>query len=304
MQCLLMAPKQEYMNNALEQISELFNHSPKLLTALLVLGLTILYWFGYSRLSKYFNKKYSPKIAAFTNTWLLMLALLLTMITILTAFSTSFTLFVSSISFLSAALVFALQDFFANFMAWIYITTSDQYSVRDNILITSDTRVIYGTVKDVGIFRTTLFEKLGDNSLDTEMNTGRLLTFPNRFIHKHSLTNYTKNHLLLQHKFSFTVEYESNNKKAKEIITDTVDGIYLKLQADEELYLDPQFENDQLYTPKVYTHIDDSGVTYTVWYACKAGLKRIVLDMYSEAILERLSAEGIHLAYNTIKYVS
>jgi small-conductance mechanosensitive channel len=299
-----MVQKQEFMNNLLEQLKELTAHSPSLLSALLVLGLTILYWFGYSRLSKYFNKKYSPKIAAFTNTWLLIASLLLTMITILTAFSTSFTLFLSSISFLSAALVFALQDFFANFMAWIYITTSDQYSVGDNILITSDTRVIYGTVKDVGIFRTTLFEKLGDDSLDTEMNTGKILTFPNRFIHKHSLTNYTKNHLLLQHKFDFCIEYETDQSKAKVVITKTVDDIYDKLQANEELYLDPQLENDQLYTPKIYSHLDSSGVSYTVWFACKAGMKRTVLDMYSEAILANLNSSGIKLAYNTIKYIN
>ena len=296
--------KLEYMNNIIENLQTLYSHSPRFLSVLLVVGLTILYWFGYSKLSKYFNKKYTPKIAAFTNTWLLIAALILTLVTILTAFSTSFTLFLSSISFLSAALVFALQDFFANFMAWIYITTSDQYSVKDNILITSDTRVIYGTVKDIGIFRTTLFEKLGDNSLDTEMNTGRILTFPNRFIHKHSLTNYTKNHLLLQHKFDLTVEYEADQTIAKKILNDTVEDIYDKLQANEELYLDPKYENDQLYTPKVYSHLDSSGVTYTIWFACKAGMKRTVLDMYSEAILNNLNSKNIKLAYKTIKFIN
>lgn len=292
------------MNNFLENFNELYNQSPKFLSFLLVLGLIVGYWFSYSRISKYVNQKYTPKLATFTNTWLLITALVLSLLTILTAFSTSLTLFLSSISFLSAALVFALQDFFANFMAWIYISTSDQYSIEDNILITSDTRVIYGTVKDIGIFRTTLMEKLGDNSLDTEMNTGRMLTFPNRFIHKHSLTNYTKNHLLLQHKFDFTVEYKQDIDFTKRIVKDSVHKIYFFLLQDELKYLDPSFKKEDMYTPKIYTHLNDSGITYTIWFACKAGLKRTVLELYSEEILKNLNLNKISLAFKTIKIMN
>ncbi|MGL4758081.1 MAG: mechanosensitive ion channel family protein [Patescibacteria group bacterium] len=292
------------MESATKTFNELLVHYPNFMRLLLVLGLVILYWYGYSRTSKFLNSKYPPKLATFINTWLLLIALVLTLATVLSAFSTNITQLLSSITFLSAALVFALQDFFANFMAWIYITSSDQYSIGDNILITSDNRVIYGTVKDIGIFRTTLIEKLGDNGLDTEMNTGRILTFPNRFIHKHSLTNYTKNHLLLQHRFNFTIPYSQDQESTRKVIEESVNSVYRFLELHDDTYLDPTHKNDPMYTPKLYTHLDDSGVTYTIWFACKAGVKRTVLDLYSNKILKDLNSNNIPLAFKTFTIAS
>jgi small-conductance mechanosensitive channel len=282
--------------NYIEQIQD---NTPRLLQLFLIVALITLYWIIYRSILKYVNKKYSAKIAGFTNTTLLALVFLLSLFTIFATFSSSVPLFLSSISFLSAAIVFALQDFFASFFAWIYINTSDQYSVGDSILITSDTRVIYGTVMDVGVFRTTLLEKVGDGGLDTEMNTGRIITFPNRFVHKHSLSNYTKNHLLIQHKFNFTIEYNQDYAKAKEIITASVNEIYTMMEEDEQRFLDPHLPEDVSYTPKVYTHLDSSGVTYTIWFACKLGMKRVVLEYYSTAILNAVEKAGVKLAYDT-----
>jgi small-conductance mechanosensitive channel len=272
------------------------------LIQLLCVGLLIFgYWIFYNTVINYVNRKYSSKIASFTNTSVLILAMLLTIFTVYIAFSSSIGVLVSGISFLSAAIVFALQDLFASFFAWVYINTSDQYSVGDSILITSDTRVIYGVVMDVGVFRTTLLEKVGDGSLDTEMNTGKIITFPNRFVHKHSLTNLTKNHLLIQHKFDFTIEYDQDYKTAKKLIFAAVNQVYAIMEDDEHKFLDPHLPEDVSYTPKVYTHLNDSGITYTIWFACKVGMKRSVLELYSEAILETLEANNIKLAFNTMK---
>jgi small-conductance mechanosensitive channel len=286
--------------NYIEQIQD---NTPRLLQFFLIVALITLYWIIYRAILKYVNKKYSAKIAGFTNTSLLAIVFLLSLFTVFATFSSSVPLFLSSLSFLSAAIVFALQDFFASFFAWIYINTSDQYSVGDSILITSDTRVIYGTVMDVGVFRTTLLEKVGDGGLDTEMNTGRIITFPNRFVHKHSLSNYTKNHLLIQHKFNFTIEYNQDYAKAKDIITASINEIYSMMEEDELRFLDPHLPEDVSYTPKVYTHLDSSGVTYTIWFACKLGMKRVVLEYYSTAILNAVEKAGIRLAYDTHKII-
>jgi small-conductance mechanosensitive channel len=282
--------------NIIEQIQ---NNTPRFLQLFLIVALITLYWIIYRGILKYVNKKYSSKIAGATNSGLLILIFVLSLFTVFATFSSSIPLFLSSISFLSAAIVFALQDFFASFFAWIYINTSDQYSIGDSILITSDTRVIYGTVMDVGVFRTTLLEKVGDGGLDTEMNTGRIITFPNRFVHKHSLSNYTKNHLLIQHKFKFTIEYNQDYAKAKEVIIATVNEIYTMMELDEQKYLDPHLPEDVSYTPKVFTHLDSSGVTYTIWFACKLGMKRVVQEYYSTAILNAVEKADIKLAYDT-----
>jgi small-conductance mechanosensitive channel len=284
--------------NIIEQIQ---NNTPRFLQLFLIVALITLYWIIYRGILKYVNKKYSSKIAGATNTGLLILISVLSLFTVFATFSSSIPLFLSSISFLSAAIVFALQDFFASFFAWLYINTSDQYSVGDSILITSDTRVIYGTVMDVGVFRTTLLEKVGDGGLDTEMNTGRIITFPNRFVHKHSLSNYTKNHLLIQHKFKFTIEYNQDYAKAKKVIIATVNEIYTMMELDEQKYLDPHLPEDVSYTPKVFTHLDSSGVTYTIWFACKLGMKRVVQEYYSTAILNAVEKADIKLAYDTHK---
>lgn len=290
-----------------QQISEFFKYLNQNLhitfQAIAAIGLVIVYWLIYIGVNKFSSKTYSPKIINIINNTSLIICIFLTIFTLFTAFQNNLSIFLSSISFLSAALVFALQDFVSSFISWIYIQTSDQYSVGDSILIISDTRTIYGTVKDIGVFRTTLIEKLGDNGLDTEMNTGRIITFPNRFVYKHSLTNYTKNHLLIQHKFVVTVELDQDHKKAKNLIQQAVEEVFIVLEDDETKFLDPDLPEGTVYTPKVYMHLDEMGYAFTIWFACKIGTKRPVLEYYTEAILDRLAENKIKLAYPTYRLV-
>jgi small-conductance mechanosensitive channel len=295
------------MNQTNTFLDELFkflsNNVPQVLQGLIVILLLAFYWGVYNLIVKFVrqNKKYSKKIINFATSTCFFIILFLSFATILIAYSSSLGLAISSLSFLSAAIVFAMQDFFASFFAWIYIQTSDQYSVGDSILITSDTRVVYGTVLDVGVFRTTMLEKVGDGGLDTEMNTGRIITFPNRFVHKHSLSNYTKNHLLIQHKFCFTLEYNQEYSLAKKIINEAVAEVYSMMEENEIKFLDPLLSEDLSYTPKVYSHLGSSGITYTIWFACKLGMKRAVLELYSEKILLAVEKHKLKLAYDTIK---
>jgi small-conductance mechanosensitive channel len=257
---------------------------------LLVLSL---YWIFQRLILKLLSKRIKQPI--FT--------IILTIVTITVAFIDNLPVFFGSLSVLSAALVFALQDFVSCFFAWMYIELSRQYAINETILITSDNRQIYGVVSEIGLFRTKIQEKLGDQTLDREMSTGRLLTFPNNYIFKHSLTNVTKNHMLLVHKFKVVITFTTSYKKANQIIEKVVHTVFEQLLKKPERYFDTEVTDLSNYIPQVYHNIEDSGVAFTIWFGCRAGRLRQVLEVYSSALLDAFEENDIEMAYTTYRVV-
>jgi small-conductance mechanosensitive channel len=265
--------------------------------------LIIVYWVLYNIIIAWIKK---TSISKTTQTWinltLTFFCILLTFITILIAFIDNLPAFLGSVSILSAAMVFTLQDFVACFFAWVYIQFSGQYQTGDNIQYTTDNRRVYGRVLELGIFRTTLKEILGGDSLDREMSTGRIVTIPNSFIFKHSLSNFTKNHSMVNHNFNLTISFESDHKKAKQLIQDRVEQNYNKFLTKADIYFDTEVADYELLVkPKIYTNINDNGIEFTIWFTCKLGTLRQVMETNIMSIYEDLEENKIELAYQTLR---
>jgi small-conductance mechanosensitive channel len=261
-----------------------------------------LYWILYNLIVKWLAKRTKTyKVFTWQRLILTAVAILLSVLTLIIAFIDNLAVFFGSISVLSAAIVFALQDFVSSFFAWVYIQLAEEYKVDDVIQYSTDNRVIYGPVTELGMFRTVIKERLGGISLDKEMTTGKLVTFPNHYIFKHSLTNLTKNHLLLTHKFEVTVTYETDYHLANNVLEKTLSDTFNRLLQKPDRYFDSQVQDLASYAPKIYHHIDSSGVTFTIWISCRGGTLRPVLECYSTAILDAFVENNIHLAYPTYR---
>jgi small-conductance mechanosensitive channel len=287
-----------------QNISEVQNLLSKLVYfGILIFILTVIWLIHNFTLKKLRKKIKDTKIFSIWRFLITMFTIFISIVFTTVAFIDNLAVFFGSLSLLSAALVFALQDFVSCFFAWIYIELSRQYAIGETILITSDNRQLYGTITEVGIFRTKLQEKLGDMSLDTEMSTGRLLTFPNNFIFKHSLTNVTKNHLLLGHKFKVVITFETNYKKANQVIEKAVHKVFEELLKKPERYFDIEVVDLSNYIPQVYHNIEASGVAFTVWFGCRSGRLRQVLEVYSSGLLDAFLENDIHMAYDTFRII-
>jgi len=226
------------------------------------------------------------------------LAIGATLVTITLAFIGNLTLLLTSLGVFSAALVVALQDFVSSFFAWIMIVVSRQYRDGDTIAITTGKGIVTGIVSRIGIFRTTLKEKLGGTGWDKEFSTGRILTFPNNLVLKESVTNYTRENDIIWHSLSVTITFESNRHKAKEILENICKDQF-RYALDHEKQYFKGIKNIKQYKPCVYMNIAGDGPQYTIWFATKIGHFRDRLERYSEDILSKFAKEKIDLAYVT-----
>lgn len=286
------------MNNLIE--NTIFSLFLKVLTGLFLI---VLYWSFLHFINVYLQKKFfSWKFLGLLKTLLIILAIFLTCGTILIIFSDNFNLLASifgSLGVLSAALVFTLQDFVAGFFAWIYIETTGQFRIGDNIQITSSERRFGGWVQHVGFFRTQIRERVGGDTLNRERPTGKIVTFPNHFIFRYSVTNATKNHKVLWHNFEITTTFENNFARTKEVLQKALSNKFEELIKDPNTFFDQNIGDLHTFEPQIFWHIGDPGVVWTVWFGCRIGSMRLVVNEFSQSILEAFEAQKIELAYPT-----
>ena len=268
------------------------------------IGLIFLYWFGFNKISRLLQRKIkNTTLISNLNITFGIVAVILSITTLIFAFIDNLSVFFGSLSILSAALVFTLQDFVSCFFAWIYIGTTKQYRVNDLIQITTSENIISGWIKEIDLFRTQIRERVGGEGMDRERPTGRIVTFPNNFIFKYSLSNQTKNHLILWHNFNIIITFESDYELARIVLEKALDDKFNELLQHPDQYFQTGIGELRNFKPKIYNTINDSGVEFGIWFGAKAGFYREILEQYSLVTLKTLKENKIDLAYRTTRMV-
>jgi small-conductance mechanosensitive channel len=113
----------------------------------------------------------------------------------------------------SAGIAIALKDPLANLAGWAFIVWSRPFEVGDRIEIAKHK----GDVIDVHLFQFTLNEIGG--WVDADQSTGRIVHLPNQLVFTEAVANYDKGFKYVWNEVPVLVTYESNWKKAKEILT-------------------------------------------------------------------------------------
>ena len=206
------------------------------------------------------------------------------------------------VSVTAAGLIIALADAILSVAGWLFILVRRPFSVGDRIRIGD----LVGDVIDIRLFQTTLLE-VGE-WVSGEQSTFRLAHCPNNTLFRQPVWNYTSGFPFIWDELGVTVTFESDWRKARQIMLDrAVEGAQeAQLHAKsglKELRKKYAIKYSTL-TPAVYVTIADNGVKLTLRYLTGARERRTMQDNLSRGILENFEANGnINFAYPTYRIV-
>ena len=202
---------------------------------------------------------------------------------------------------ISAGIAIALKDPLVNMVGWGFILIRQPFKVGDRVQIGS----IAGDVIDIRLFQFSVNE-IG-NWVDADQSTGRIIHIPNGIVFTEPQSNYTAGFQYIWHEIPVLLTFESNWKKAKQILTDVVNhhGVLLSTEAEKQIKDAARtfliFYNKL--TPIVYTTVKDSGVLLTLRYMCGPRERRSIEEKIWEDILNKFAeCDDIDFAYPTQRF--
>jgi len=201
---------------------------------------------------------------------------------------------------LSAGLAIALKDPVSNLAGWAFIMWRRPFEVGDRIQVGPHA----GDVIDLGLFQFTLNE-IGA-WVDADQSSGRIIHVPNGKVFTDPVANYNKGFPYIWNEVPVLVTFESDWRKAKQILTKIAvkHAEHLTAQAEQELLTASRqyLINYRKLTPIVYTKVAASGVQLTIRYLIEPRKRRGTEHAIWEEILgEFANAPDIDLAYNTTR---
>jgi len=120
---------------------------------------------------------------------------------------------------LTVAVGWALQKPISGVVAWLLLVTRRPFHIGDRIIISN----MKGDVSDITLTHIFLDEVGG--TIDGEEGSGRTVMIPTSFIFEQEVINYTQRDDYILDEVVTSITYESDLKKAEELITDAVDEI-------------------------------------------------------------------------------
>lgn len=172
----------------------------------------------------------------------------------------------------SAGIAIALKEPLTNFTGWLYIVWRSPFDVGDRIQLGGES----GDVIDTNLFNFTLME-IG-SWVDADDHTGRLIHIPNGLIFTATLANYGKGFKYIWHEIPVLLTFESDWRKAKEILVDIVNKHSRIETKSAEKKVDEATKKFMIrkpnLEPNVITKVEASGVELTLRYLCRPRHRR------------------------------
>ncbi len=202
---------------------------------------------------------------------------------------------------LSAGIVIALKDPLTDLAGWVFLIWRKPFDVGDRIQLGQHA----GDVIDIRIFQFTIIE-IG-NWVDADQSTGRLLHVPNSKIFSEVLANYSAGFNYIWHEIGVLVTFESNWKKAKDILNKVVNEHSEHISKPAEKKIKEASKKYMIFyknlTPIVYTSVKDSGVMLTMRFLCDPRQRRGYEQEIWEVILKEFgNCDDIDFAYPTQRF--
>ena len=198
----------------------------------------------------------------------------------------------------SAGIAIALKEPLSNFTGWLYIIWKGPFDVGDRIQLGDQS----GDIIDTNIFNFTVME-IG-SWIDADDYTGRIIHVPNGLIFSETLANYGKGFKYIWNEIPVLLTFESDWKKAKNLLTDiVVANSKIKLKNAEKTFNEAtkkfMFKKPTL-EAKIITKVEMSGVELTLRYLCEPRQRRETEHKIWEDILNVFeNHNNIDFAYPT-----
>jgi len=201
----------------------------------------------------------------------------------------------------SAGLAIAFKDLLVNLAGWVFIMIRKPLTVGDRVQIGDVT----GDVIDIRIFQFSVIE-IG-NWVDADQSTGRIIHIPNGIVFVKPQANYTAGFEYIWNEIPVLLTFESDWKKAKEILIDAVNKHAVHLSQDAQKQIKEAAKKFLIFyknlTPIVYTSVKDSGVQLSMRYLCHARRRRTTEELIWEEVLEQFAKhKDIDFAYPTQRF--
>ena len=204
---------------------------------------------------------------------------------------------------LTAGIAIALKDPITDLAGWFFIIWRKPFDVGDRIQIGGHA----GDVIDIRIFQFTIIE-IG-NWVDADQSTGRIMHVPNSKLFMEVLANYSIGFNYIWHEIGVLVTFESNWKKAKEMLEKIVIEKSEHISKIAEKKIKEASKKYMIFykklTPIVYTSVKDSGVMLTMRFLCDPRQRRGYEQSIWEEVLNAFSKnDDIDYAYPTQRFYS
>ncbi len=226
---------------------------------------------------------------------------LLVLLVLLRLWLGGFTGLAASIGIISAGLAVALHEPLANLAGWVFLTIRRPFVVGDRVQVGDHA----GDVIDVRLFAFSLVE-IG-NWVAADQSTGRILHIPNGVVFRETIANYTQGFNFIWHEMPVTVTFESNWRKAKDLLTEIAKR-HSAIRGDEAAREVRRAASRYLIryehlTPIVWTAVAASGVTLTIRFLSDPRRRRSSEQTIWEDILDAFAqAPDIDFAYPTQRF--
>lgn len=201
---------------------------------------------------------------------------------------------------MGAGLTLALHQPILSIAGWLLILIRKPYDTGDRVEIGG----IKGDVVDIRLFYTSVLE-IG-NWVDADQSTGRIIHCPNSKIFTESIFNYTRGFEYIWNEIKIVVTFESDWKKAKNIILDVSSQNHIELDETVQQKIKRLSKKYMIHyhrlTPIVWTNIVDFGVELTLRYLTDARKRRSSQDVICSEILDRFNqVPEVDFAYPTYR---
>jgi small-conductance mechanosensitive channel len=204
-----------------------------------------------------------------------------------------------SLGLIGAAIAFALQDIFKNFVGGIMIFINGIFRVGDRIEFNDK----FGDVIDVGLLYTTLMEIRGWVSGDQV--TGRLTIVPNGGILVGTVYNYTRDFDFMWDELTIPITYDSDWQEAKTLILDIVSKETKDIIEKSEMIME-KIKGKYYFTkrsiePAIFLTLTDNWISFGIRYVTDIRTRRVLHDKLSRAILMEIEkSDKVKIASQTI----
>lgn len=208
--------------------------------------------------------------------------------------------FITLISFISAALLYALREIIYDFYSGLYIKIKKPFVLEDRIQIKD---FITGDVIKIEPFCFTLLEV--ENTEDGQ-STGKLVNVPNSFVFNYSIKNYTKAFKYVWHEINIVVDMNSDLSSSKKAIYKILNRNYSieKVPKRTENQIRNSNMEYRIYynqtEPIIYTKIVENGIELKIRFLINPKKIRSVEDSIYCEILEEYKKGTIKLNNNVV----
>jgi small-conductance mechanosensitive channel len=218
--------------------------------------------------------------------------IILSILVIFYGFAGQFNYILASLGFVSAALVFALQNFVASFFIFIIVSITKIIKVGDIVKVGPDSETYTGEITMIGRFYTFIKEISPQN----QEQLGRTVSVPNSFLLIHPVINFTVKNKILWQNLKIVVNGNSDQIKAKQILQKILTIRFEWVKDRKHQYLDQDIDITE-FTPKISTSLEDRGVAYTLHFPCHFQKYNEIYDQLLTEVLTEFKKEEIKLGF-------